>query len=484
MIRSIQQFQAEGVKKLENIFVSYSSDLSKIAEMVEGVTKSVVELGCSMIAEEWEFYDAVLRERRNLRPDWEIIRRDPITRLTSLGEVTYFRTYFKNKKTGKRCYLLDSLIGFEKNEYLTEDAVARVFDEAADSSYRKGGMNASISGIAVSKETVMDKLHPLRFPLLEVSHEKRTVKTLYIDADEDHVSLQYLEKKGDIKTSNGNTFMPKLVYVYEGIDADYDRHELIGVKYFGGGYQGSNGTRQLWNEVFDYIANAYDEDAIEQIYVNGDGAEWIKSGAKVHSKAKFVLDKYHMHKYIVAATSHLMDSASDARSEIWHAINKQNKKLAEVTFDKIIALTEAESKQKAVEASKKYILGHWSAIMTSVRNRKDNIHCSAEGHISHIFSDRLSSRPLGWSIVGADKMAQLRVYKRNGRNMLELVRYQKMQMPKAAGAENLELSAANVLSSERKNRRELGDLADMPVYSIPYPQIRKIAALKNHIWGL
>ena len=142
MIKSIQHFQTEGVKKLEDIFVSYSSNLSKIAEMVEGVTKSVVELGCSMIAEEWEFYDTVLRERRNLRPDWEIIRRDPITRQTSLGEVTYFRTYFRNKKTGERCYLLDTLIGLEKNEYLTEDAVARIFEEAADSSYRNGGTNA------------------------------------------------------------------------------------------------------------------------------------------------------------------------------------------------------------------------------------------------------------------------------------------------------------------------------------------------------
>lgn len=63
MIKSIQHYQTEGVKKLEDIFVSYSSNLSKIAEMVEGVTKSVVELGCSMIAEEWEFYDVVLRER-------------------------------------------------------------------------------------------------------------------------------------------------------------------------------------------------------------------------------------------------------------------------------------------------------------------------------------------------------------------------------------------------------------------------------------
>ena len=200
MIKSIQHFQTEGVKKLEDIFVSYSSNLSKIAEMVEGVTKSVVELGCSMIAEEWEFYDTVLRERRNLRPDWEIIRRDPITRLTSLGEVTYFRTYFRNKKTGERCYLLDTLIGFEKNEYLTEDAVARIFEEAADSSYRKGGTNACVSGAVVSKETVMEKLHPLCFPLLEAPDEKKSVKTLYIGESngQDTKQEQFPENKGTL----------------------------------------------------------------------------------------------------------------------------------------------------------------------------------------------------------------------------------------------------------------------------------------------
>ena len=484
MVKSIQQFQSEGVKKLEKIFVDYSSDLSKVAEMVQGVTQSVVELGCSMIAEEWEFYDSVLRNRRNLRPKWEIIRRDPITRLTSLGEVTYSRTYFKNKVTGERCYLIDQLIGFEKNEYLTEDAIARIFDEAADSSYRKGGMNASISGISVSKETVMDKLHPLKFPLLEKPNERKTVNVLYIDADEDHVSLQYIDKKGDVKESKSNTFMPKLIYVYEGINAEYERHELINVKYFGGGYQGSAGNEQLWKEVYDYISEAYDEDTLERIYINGDGADWIKKKKKIHRKAKFVLDKYHMHKYIIAATAHLMDSASDVRSEIWHAINGRKKKSAEAVFNRIIELTPTESKQKAVERSKNYILGHWTSIMNSVKNRKDNIHCSAEGHVSHVFSDRLSSRPLGWSVVGADKMSQLRVYKRNGRSMLELVRYQKEEMPLAAGAENLILSAHNILNSERRSQRKLGALAGVTTYSIPYPQIKKIAALKNHIWGL
>ena len=96
----------------------------------------------------------------------------------------------------------------------------------------------------------------------------------------------------------------------------------------------------------------------------------------------------------------------------------------------------------------------------------------------------MSSRPLGWSRVGADKMARLRVYKMNGGSMLELVRFQKEELPLAAGAEDVVYSVDQMLRSEAKNRKKLGSLADIPIYSIPYPQIKKIAALKNQIWGL
>ena len=69
-------------------------------------------------------------------------------------------------------------------------------------------------------------------------------------------------------------------------------------------------------------------------------------------------------------------------------------------------------------------------------------------------------------------------------NMLELVRYQAEELPMAAGAEEVIYSASEMLTMENKNKKRLGSMADMPVYSIPYPQIKKIAALKNHIWGL
>lgn len=51
--------------------------------------------------------------------------------------------------------------------------------------------------------------------------------------------------------------------------------------------------------------------------------------------------------------------------------------------------------------------------------------CSAESHVSHMLSDRLSSRPKGWSKTGADRISKLRCYaKNNGQEkIIDLVRY-------------------------------------------------------------
>ncbi len=258
MINSIQQSCEHGAKRLTDIFKTYTDNLTKIAEMVYGVTDEVTRLGCSMIAEEWETYDELLRES---------------------------------------C-LLDQLMGLGDHVRITEDAEAGIFKEAAESSYRKGGANASINGNAISKETVMNKLHRLDFPVVKPD-EKKEFKTIYIDADEDHVSLQYLEHKGDIRKPRTNTVMPRIIYVYEGMDSD------------------------------------------------------------------------------------------------------------------------------------------------------------EEGHVSHVYAGRMSSRPLGWCRTGADKMSRLRIYRQNQGNMLELVRFQKKEIKQVSGAEEVIYSATDMIKMENANRRKL-----------------------------
>ena len=50
--------------------------------------------------------------------------------------------------------------------------------------------------------------------------------------------------------------------------------------------------------------------------------------------------------------------------------------------------------------------------------------CSAEGHISHVLSARESSRPMGWSKKGVDRISRLRVLTRNEQKIIDLMEYQ------------------------------------------------------------
>ena len=58
-----------------------------------------------------------------------------------------------------------------------------------------------------------------------------------------------------------------------------------------------------------------------------------------------------------------------------------------------------------------YILNNVEGIKNLYRNKKELHGCSAEGHISHIYSDRMSSRPMGWSTTNVNNMSKLRTSK-------------------------------------------------------------------------
>lgn len=54
----------------------------------------------------------------------------------------------------------------------------------------------SIGREGISKAAVMEKIQSLKFSETETCVKKKTAFYLYIDVNEDHGSLQYLEKKG------------------------------------------------------------------------------------------------------------------------------------------------------------------------------------------------------------------------------------------------------------------------------------------------
>lgn len=87
-------------------------------------------------------------------------------------------------------------------------------------------------------------------------------------------------------------------------------------------------------------------------------------------------------------------------------------------------MLECANNPKPVQELKTLISWNWSAIMRTLHD-ENVMGCSAEGHVSHVLSDRLSSRPKGWSKEGADRMSKLRCYEINhGRDkIINLVRY-------------------------------------------------------------
>jgi len=101
-----------------------------------------------------------------------------------------------------------------------------------------------------------------------------------------------------------------------------------------------------------------------------------------------------------------------------------------VVFETIKDITKSEIKVAVILETSIYILN----LFDSLKNQcaRDYIGCSARRHITYIYSDRLSSRLLGWSREGVDQLARLRVYGSNGVNLYDLNLKRKQERIKEA----------------------------------------------------
>ncbi len=491
MKNSIAYFQTNIIQKLEETFLSYSTDMKKVAELVQGVTNCMIEFGLCLLAEELESYDTSICEKKYLRPDWYVVRKEKTSILTSLGTLHYHKTLFRNKKTGEYEYFLDRAMGLEAHARMTEDAEARILEEAVQTSYEKGGKAVSISFEEVSRETVKNKLYALKFPRKEnYPQEKKVVDYLYIEADEDHVALQFREKKGDITENEyqqkNNGAIAKLIYVHEGIERENEkskRHRLKHPYYFCRVCEGK-GNKELWDEVYEYIEQTYDLTKVKKIYLSADGGSWIMSGKRQIAGITYVLDEFHLKKYLRKITLRFGKKEKEKEEELIKIICHGTKKAFEEKIEELKKEISHPNGKKRIEEGTAYLLNNWTAAKLRLLRKNGVKGSSTESHVSHILSERMSSRPMGWSKEGMTKMAELRAYYYNKGDMLELVRYQKEELAMAAGSEAVIYSSSRMWREERKRKREVGQLADMPVYSIPYNQIKKIANFKAQIFGL
>ncbi|TZE79729.1 ISLre2 family transposase, partial [Calorimonas adulescens] len=258
----------------------------------------------------------------------------------------------------------------------------------------------------LSRQTVMNTLKKTDdIESYKIPKTKKKTDILYIEADEDHIHLQ-----------NGKNAIVKLVYVHEGKETTGDRNALKNPKYFSGIYEGEE-TEDLWKDVWTYIKDTYEEESIKKIYITGDGADWIRFGAEYLPNAIYVLDLFHLQKYITAA----LKNDKKSKRDLWRAILKKDReKVNEILIQKHEEL-KTDGPNDPINKCLIYINNNWDGICAYKDYQDEITGCSAESHVSHILSERLSRGPISWSKEGAHKMAKLRAVKADGISLKDAI---------------------------------------------------------------
>lgn len=310
--------------------------------------------------------------------------------ISGMGELSLTRRLYFNKASQKYFFAADQLLHIEKYSRIERELKAKLIGDATLTSYGKA---SKLSKNCVSRQTVYNLVKKVPSKSLDVQAKGfKQVQKIYIEADEDHIHL-----------NNGQSAEIKLVYVHEGRRrVNRGRTELMNAKYF---VSASKGT-QIWDYVSDYLFNQYAVSKAE-VHLSGDGAAWIKQGLEVIPKVKYHIDKFHVFESITRATG----NDTKLRRQIINCIRTgEREKMKTLYVQRWKGLRSVRQRRRLTD-SLTYVYNNFRAI-----DLTQTYCCSAEGHVSHVLSSRLSSRPMAWSRRGAEKMAKLRAYYFNGGN--------------------------------------------------------------------
>ena len=366
MYNSIIDFIENDTTKIKKILEKYLF-AGNTLRFEEDLMHVMIEFGRKIYQECLKEIEENIRQSEFRKKNYYVEHKaDRRTLLTTFRNLEIERAYYKPKNGGKSVYLLDKYVGLAPHDKVSLAVKTKFVEEAVETSCQKGGEKACMTEDVVSKQTAKNTIHELEVELEEeIPVQKKKIKNLHIQADED-----------------------------------------------------------LWLEVQQYIYDNYDTEYLENVYIAGDGAPWIVAGCRVLEKSKFVLDKYHLGKYIYKATTHLDDSQQAAKEFIYGAINERDFDGVMRLLQKCYASTDQEYKKKEVTECARYIKNNWLGIMVRIDDGGAVWGCSAEGHISHVLSARESSRPMGWSKKGVDRISRLRVLTRNEPKIIDLMEYQ------------------------------------------------------------
>ena len=387
-------------KTIEEIFsLIETENLSDLMCLSREIRKISDQMSLKVLQTVIEKIDAVLLESKTLRKENGIrvqARNVPRTIETSLGELTFNRTYYKYRdKDGQDqyLYLTDHVIGLEAYERVSKDLIAMILTDAAEVSYRTAVRRQDAW---ISAQTVHDRLVAMDERAAGTEKMEETPAVLDLFVDEDHVHMR-----------DGKRAMVPLIAITEGIDQSQKRHRTVN-PFFMEGY--GIEAEAFRENLLAVMEERYTLENVEEIRLHCDGGAWLKGIADLLPHVTVYMDEFHIEKYMTALLNRTKDP--EQKKSLREALEKNDYDAFFVTGVEIAQAQDAKESEKTHR-----ILGYFQNNWEAIQNRKqakDVCGSCTEGLVGNLLSARLSRNPMGWSHEGLKKMAALRIYWKNG----------------------------------------------------------------------
>ena len=405
----------EGLKNVLN-----GADVSTLTSAIKDFTDI---LGKELFSEIVTQIENLVFEDAKRKNQSEAVRFAEKSLITKNGKAKFERRYYKDNETGENVCLTDRVLGLEKGERIDKKVKAELIQKANDQSYNKSG-KLVVPDMEISATTVMRNVRKNEWKMNiedRKEEEKIKAKNIFIQVDEDHVKER--GKKGctiskiiTIYTRKRTLTKPERIPEVKQV-----RKELVDKFTFSGLYKD---TQEMWEDVAYYIDCTYKKDEIETAFIMGDGASYIKAGTEWIAKSVFVLDTFHLEKYInhLNYDEYLKIKLQEAIEQfdpisteniMNEAINKIKKQIEE---DKQLGRTtkSLENRLNKIEDTKTYLINQWQGIEAHDIYKDKLTGCCQEGQVHHTLSERLSTDAKVWCENGIDEMSQLRAFTQNG----------------------------------------------------------------------
>jgi hypothetical protein len=316
-------------------------DFETLEAFVFRLVLQIVRHTLKIILEDMDKYLAAERDKAR----YESKEIDERTLDTLVGPLRFKRRCYRDKDTGERVHLLDEKLKIKGYKRVSEGLVrAAVSLAAAGPSYRnsRDRMNDLLGEKMLSHEGIRqlvlktsDVIQDSKLPNTPL----KKIDVLFIEADGFYTGRQGKKKRARQKTRKKKKEESKLSVVHEGWKKRYPgSKEYQTVKSFR--YMRSKcAPKVFWEGLRDNLKRMYDLDHA-MVVINGDGADWIRSGTEYFPKAIYQYDRFHVSQGVSRALSW----NKRLKKEALQALRRNNFRCLKDALMK--ALSKGDEKQK------------------------------------------------------------------------------------------------------------------------------------------